>query len=135
MGQDRAKTHVLPISQLGILQMTRQRQQESLSSNLFTDCPYCRGRGIVKSATTISVELQRRLSSIVRRLQLNDPDKGHALRVLVHPSILERLREEDAELLVRMERDFGVKLAFRADLSFHVENFKIVDAVTGEEYR
>jgi ribonuclease G len=53
----------------------------------------------------------------------------------VHPSILERLREEDAELLVRMERDFGVKLAFRADLSFHVENFKIVDAVTGEEYR
>lgn len=135
MSQDRAKTHVLPISQLGILQMTRQRQQESLSSNLFTDCPYCRGRGIVKSATTISVELQRRLSSIVRRLVIRDGDEGHALRVLVHPSILERLREEDAELLVRMERDFGVKLAFRADLSFHVENFKIVDAVTGEEYR
>ena len=135
MSQDRAKTHVLPISQLGILQMTRQRQQESLSSNLYTDCPYCRGRGIVKSATTTSVELQRRLSSIVRRLQVRDGDKGHALRVLVHPSILERLREEDAELLVRMEREFGVKLAFRADLSFHVENFKIVDAVTGEEYR
>ena len=135
MSQDRAKTHVLPISQLGILQMTRQRQQESLSSNLYTDCPYCRGRGIVKSATTTSVELQRRLSSIVRRLQVRDGDKGHALRVLVHPSILERLREEDAELLVRMEREFGVKLAFRADLSFHVENFKIVDAVTGEESR
>jgi len=135
MGHDRAKTHVLPISQLGILQMTRQRQQESLSSNLFTDCPYCRGRGIVKSATTISVELQRRLSSIVRRLNLNHGKDGHALRVLVHPSILERLRQEDAELLVRMEREFDVKLAFRADLSFHVENFKIVDAVTGEEYR
>lgn len=135
MGHDRAKTHVLPISQLGILQMTRQRQQESLSSNLFTDCPYCRGRGIVKSATTISVELQRRLSSIVRRLNVRDGESGHALRVLVHPSILERLREEDAELLVRMERDFAVKLAFRADLSYHVENFKIVDAVTGEEFR
>lgn len=135
MGHDRAKTHVLPISQLGILQMTRQRQQESLSSNLFTDCPYCRGRGIVKSATTISVELQRRLSSIVRRLQVAHGNDGHALRVLVHPSILDRLRQEDAELLVRMEREFGVKLAFRADLSFHVENFKIVDAVTGEEYR
>ena len=135
MGHDRAKTHVLPISQLGILQMTRQRQQESLSSNLFTDCPYCRGRGIVKSATTISVELQRRLSSIVRRLQVAHGKDGHALRVLVHPSILDRLRQEDAELLVRMEREFGVKLAFRADLSYHVENFKIVDAVTGEEYR
>ena len=57
MASDKAKNHILPISQLGIMQMTRQRQQESLSSNLYTDCPYCRGRGIVKSAT-MSVELQ-----------------------------------------------------------------------------
>src|SRR5580704_15162151 len=68
MSSDKAKNHILPISQLGIMQMTRQRQQESLSSNLYTDCPYCRGRGIVKSATTMSVELQRRLSSFIRRL-------------------------------------------------------------------
>jgi ribonuclease G len=135
MAQDRSKTHILPISQLGIMQMTRQRQQESLSSNLFTDCPYCRGRGIVKSATTISVELQRRLSSIVRRLTGRGAQDELALRVLVHPTILERLRNEDAELLVRMERDFGVKLAFRADMSYHMENFKIINAITGEEYR
>ena len=135
MSQDKAKNHILPISTLGILQMTRQRQQESLSSNLYTDCPYCRGRGIVKSATTVSVELQRKLSSVVRRLQLRKDGKEYSLRVLVHPSILERLRSEDAELLVRMEKLFGVKLAFRADLNYHVENFKIINAVTGEEYR
>jgi ribonuclease G len=135
MAHDKAKNHILPISTLGILQMTRQRQQESLSSNLYTDCPYCRGRGIVKSATTVSVELQRKLSSIVRRLQLRKDGKEYSLRVLVHTSILERLRSEDAELLVRMEKLFGVKLAFRADLNYHVENFKIINAVTGEEYR
>lgn len=135
MSQDRAKTHILPISQLGIMQMTRQRQQESLSSNLYTDCPYCRGRGIVKSATTMSVELQRKLSSVVRRLTARNDGKEYALRVLVHPSILERLRSEDADLLVRMEKIHGVKLAFRADLNYHVENFKIINAVTGEEYR
>ncbi len=135
MSQDKAKNHILPISTLGILQMTRQRQQESLSSNLYTDCPYCRGRGIVKSATTMSVELQRKLSSVVRRLQLRNDGKEYSLRVLVHPSILERLRSEDAELLVRMEKLFGVKLAFRADLNYHVENFKIINALTGEEYR
>ena len=57
MASDKARNHILPISQLGIMQMTRQRQQESLSSNLYTDCPYRRrGRGIVKSATTMSVE-------------------------------------------------------------------------------
>jgi ribonuclease G len=135
MSQDKAKNHILPISTLGILQMTRQRQQESLSSNLYTDCPYCRGRGIVKSATTMSVELQRKLSSVARRLQLRNDGKEYSLRVLVHPSILERLRSEDAELLVRVEKLYGVKLAFRADLNYHVENFKIINAVTGEEYR
>jgi len=135
MSADKAKNHILPISTLGILQMTRQRQQESLSSNLYVDCPYCRGRGIVKSATTMSVELQRKLSSVVRRLQLRNDGKEYSLRVLVHPSILERLRSEDAELLVRMEKLFGVKLAFRADLNYHVENFKIINALTGEEYR
>jgi ribonuclease G len=135
MASDKAKNHILPISQLGIMQMTRQRQQESLSSNLYTDCPYCRGRGIVKSATTMSVELQRKLSSVVRRLQLRNDGREYSLRVMVHPSILERLRSEDADLLVRMEKLFGVKLAFRADLNYHVENFKIINAITGEEYR
>ncbi|MBL9205883.1 MAG: Rne/Rng family ribonuclease [Opitutaceae bacterium] len=135
MSEDKAKNHILPISQLGILQMTRQRQQESLSSNLYTDCPYCRGRGIVKSATTMSVELQRRLGSVARRIQLRNDGKDYSLRVLVHPSILERLRSEDADLLVRVEKLYGVKLAFRADPNYHVENFKIVNATTGEEYR
>jgi len=135
MATDKARNHILPISQLGIMQMTRQRQQESLWSNLYTDCPYCRGRGIVKSATTMSVELQRRLSSVARRLQLRKDGKEYSLRVLVHPSILERLRSEDADLLVRMETSFGVKLAFRADPAYHLEHFKIINAVTGEEYR
>jgi len=135
MATDKARNHILPISQLGIMQMTRQRQQESLWSNLYTDCPYCRGRGIVKSATTMSVELQRRLSSVARRLQLRKDNKEYSLRVLVHPGILERLRSEDADLLVRMESSYGVKLAFRADPAYHVEHFKIINAGTGEEYR
>ncbi len=135
MAEDKAKNHILPISTLGIMQMTRQRQQESLASNLYTDCPYCRGRGIVKSATTVSVELQRRLGSIVRRLQLRYPGKEFALRVLVHPSVLERLKVEDADLLVRMEKLYGVKLSFRADPNYHVENYKVLNAVSGEEYR
>ncbi|NDC74837.1 Rne/Rng family ribonuclease [bacterium] len=135
MAEDKAKNHILPISQLGILQMTRQRQQESLTSNLYVDCPYCRGRGIVKSATTMSVELQRKLSAVIRRLVARQDGKEYNLRVMVHPGILERLRSEDANLLVRMEREYGVKLAFRADPSYHVENFKIINALTAEEYR
>ena len=68
------------------------------------------------------------------RVRGND-GKEYNLRVLVHPSILERLRSEDADLLVRMEKSFGVKLAFRADPNYHLEHFKIINAVSGEEYR
>jgi len=135
MAEDKAKTHILPISTLGIMQMTRQRQQESLSANIYTSCPYCRGRGIVKSATTMSVELQRKLSSVARRLQARKDGKEYALRIHVHPSILDRLRVEDSELLVRIEKTYGIKLAFRADPNYHVENFKIINAMTNEEYR
>ncbi len=70
-----------------------------------------------------------------RRLQLRKDGKEYSLRVLVNPAILERLRSEDADLLVRMEKSFGVKLAFRADPAYHIEPFKIIDAATGEEYR
>jgi len=133
MASDRAKTHILPISQLGIMQMTRQRQQESTAASMYTGCPYCRGRGMVKSARSMSVEIQRRLTSVLRRIQKKD-QTDLTLRILVHPSILERLRSEDEALLAKMQSLHGVKLTFRADASFHVENFKIVNAETGNEY-
>ena len=55
--RDRAKTHILPISQLGLMEMTRQRAQESLSDSIYENCPYCQGRGVVKTSMTTSVEL------------------------------------------------------------------------------
>lgn len=136
MAEDKAKTHILPISALGILQMTRQRMQESVSSGLYTDCPYCRGKGIVKSSTTVSVELQRKLSGIVRRARNRTPDQSKAikLRVLVNPSILDRLREEDADLLISLEKDYNAQLTFRSDPNFHVENYRIIDVETGAAY-
>lgn len=133
MSTDRAKTHILPISQLGLMQMTRQRQQESTAASMYTGCPYCRGRGMVKSARSMSVEIQRRLTSVLRRKDTKATEEIN-LRILVHPSILERLRSEDEALLAKMQSHYGVKLTFRADDSFHVENFKVVNAETGDEY-
>jgi ribonuclease G len=136
MALDKAKTHILPISPLGIMQMTRQRMQESVSSGLYTDCPYCRGKGIVKSATTVSVELQRKLSGIVRRARnrAQDLNKAIKLRVLVNPAIIDRLREEDADLLISLEKDYNAQLTFRSDPHFHVENYRVIDVDTGAAY-
>jgi ribonuclease G len=137
MEKDKAKCHVLPISQLGIMQMTRQRHKESNSSGIYTRCPYCNGSGIVKSVRTMSVEVQRRLVSIIRRLRAmkDGAAKPLSLRVHCHPHVLERLRLEDERLLVEIEEKNSVKLAFRADPLIHVEQFRIIDAETGQELR
>ena len=138
MSKDKAKCHILPISQLGIMQMTRQRHKESFSSGIYTGCPYCTARGIVKSPRTMSVEVQRRLVSVLRRLRggsAKQEEQTLNLRVLCHPSILERMRLEDEAHLIELEDLYNVRLAFRADPSHHVENFTILDAETGQEMR
>ena len=84
--RDRAKTHVLPISQLGLLEMTRQRHSESVRSAVYDDCPYCKGRGKVKSSITMSVEIQRKLNEILKKRSRDESD--FQLRIAVHPTVL-----------------------------------------------
>jgi len=128
--RDKAKTHVLPVSTLGLMEMTRQRAQESLSGSIYENCPYCHGRGTVKSSMTMSVELQRALHQVMRK----NPDM-HEFKVAVGPHLLQRLRAEDEELLVEIERRYACRLTFRADPALHHEEFQIVDAITGSEMK
>ena len=129
--RDKSKTHVLPLSSMGLMEMTRQRAQESLSSSVYVACPYCSGRGKVKSAMSMSVELQRTLNALMRKHQ----ETVHELKITVHPEVMQRLRTEDEELLVEMERRYEGRLIFRADAAFHHEKFTIHDAVTGNELK
>ena len=59
----------------------------------------------------------------------------HELKVTVHPEVLQRLRTEDEELLVEMERRYEGRLIFRADATFHHERFVVHDALTGNELK
>jgi len=129
--RDKAKTHILPISQLGLMEMTRQRHSESVHAAVYDDCPYCKGRGKVKSALTMSVEIQRKLSEILKKRSRDESD--FQLRIVVHPSILDRLRNEDEKHLIEMEKRYFGKLSFRADPALHAETFKIVNVATNEE--
>jgi ribonuclease G len=129
--RDKAKTHVLPISPLGLMEMTRQRAAESISGAVFEPCPYCHGRGKVKSAMTMSVELQRELHLVMRKYQ----DTIHEIKIIVHPHVMQRLRTEDEELLVDIERKYAGRLTFRSDPTYHHEKFMITDANTGAELK
>jgi ribonuclease G len=129
--RDKAKTHILPIAQLGLMEMTRQRHSESVRSAVYDDCPYCKGRGKVKSVVTMSVEIQRKLQEILKKRTRDEND--FQLRIVVHPTVLDRLRTEDEKHLIEMEKRYFGKLSFRADTGMHAEQFKIVNVETNEE--
>ncbi|HEU0009380.1 MAG TPA: Rne/Rng family ribonuclease [Verrucomicrobiae bacterium] len=129
--RDRAKTHILPISQLGLMEMTRQRHTESVRSAVYDDCPYCKGKGKVKSAETMSVEIQRKLAEILKRRGRDESD--FQLRIVVHPTVAQRLRSEDQKHLDEMEKRYFIKLLLRPDPGLHAEEYKILNAATNEE--
>jgi ribonuclease G len=135
MADDKAKHNILPISQLGIMQVTRQRHDESNSSGIYEACPYCSGRGIVKSPRAVSIEIQRKITSVVRRFREENINAETKLKIFLHPSTLRRLRGPDSKLIDRMERNYGLKLNFEAAETYHVENFKLVDESTNNEIR
>ena len=136
MADDKAKHNILPISQLGIMQITRQRHDESNSSGVYEPCPYCNGRGIVKSPRSVSIEIQRKITSAVRRSRLEpSSERNLKLKVFLHPSTLRRLRGPDSKLVERMERNYDLQIEFEASDSYHLENFKITDLATDQEVR
>jgi ribonuclease G len=128
--RDKAKTHVLPISSLGLMEMTRQRAQESLTGSMFIPCPYCNGRAVVKSPMTMSVEIQRALHAVMRQ----NPNV-HDFRVIVNPDVLTRLKTEDEDLLVDIERKYAGRLTFRTDPTYHHEKFLILDSSNNQELK
>lgn len=128
---DKAKTQVLQISQLGLMEMTRQRLHESLSLTVNEPCHYCQGRGMVKSAESMSVELQRKLNAIFAR----NENTQRELIVIVHPDVMERLRTHDGELFVELERRHNARLTFRSDASYYREQVVVADAKTQKEIR
>jgi len=125
---DKAKTQVLPISQLGLLEMTRQRLNESLSVTVSEPCGYCEGKGVVKSTMTMSVELQRKITALMYR----NKGANQNLLIVVHPDVMQRLKTEDSELIADLQRRHSARFTFRADPTFHREKILIEDQDTGE---
>ncbi len=125
--EDHAKTRAYPISALGLLEMTRQRENESLESTIFDDCPYCKGRGLIKSPESMSVEIQRRLNEVVA--------KRNYKKVIVkaHTRVVERLEKEDRKLFESIQKQFQMELLFEKDPSLHIEDFHLFDATDGKD--
>jgi ribonuclease G len=124
--KDKAKTQVLQISPIGLMEMTRQRLNESLRDSMYEPCPYCQGRGRVKTPMTMSVEIQRRLNSVIQKHR----DSVGDLVVIVNSDVLNRFKSEDSALLGELERSHSGRLIFRSDPTLNRERFAIIDART-----
>ena len=124
--RDKARTNVLPISELGLMELTRQRQEESLLAQTFEDCPYCRGHGVIKSALSLSVNIQRQIAGVMRKCRQDGREID--LQILVAPTVLDRLRREDEAMLVELQQQYKGHLSFKSEPLRHPEAFAILDA-------
>ena len=89
---------------------------------------FCGGKGIVKSARTMSAEIQRKIVSTCRALRANSNSNAEiSLLILLNPENFQRLQTDDYVHLANLEKLYNLKLTFRADPSYHLENFRILD--------
>ena len=128
--RDRARTNVLEISDLGLLEMSRQRHEESILSMLSSTCPCCGGHGVIKSPLAVSIELQRQLTALLRKA---DAEKRPFVpKIVIAPAVMQRLRTEDAQILAQLQAQFNTKLTFVSELHRHPESYSILDAESGQ---
>ena len=128
--RDRARTNVLEISELGLLEMSRQRQDSSILSQLTSVCPYCQGHGLVKSPMAVSIEIQRHLIALLKKAEAEK--KPFEPKIVIAPQVMQRLRTEDSGILARLQKDYSTRLTFVSELHRHPEAFSILDAGTSQ---
>jgi ribonuclease G len=116
---DRARTNVLELTELGLVQMTRKRVRESLKQLLYQPCPYCKGFGFIKSEETICYEIQ----SAIQRLVSTTERRGILVRA--HPAITTMLKGEERRIVETITANYARKIRIQDDASLHQEQFHV----------
>jgi ribonuclease G len=113
---DRAKIRILPITRLGLIEMTRERRRESTISLMTDECPECMGSGRVLSTESMRVRVQREIN------ELTQGRPGGDIRLVLHPQLADVFREKQKQIEENVHR--GVKIAGDANLQW--EDYRII---------
>lgn len=124
--EDSAKITILGMSEFGLVEMTRQRNRESLIQTMYTDCPYCFGKGLVKNFDTVSIELERGIEELVHC------GENFALDIVIHPEFDNYLNKEDKEFLINKFESNNAKITFKTDDTIHISAFEIYNSTNGQ---
>ncbi|HTL71215.1 MAG TPA: Rne/Rng family ribonuclease, partial [Candidatus Eisenbacteria bacterium] len=117
--RDRAKTSVLNLSQLGLVEMTRQRMRKSLESASTQQCPYCQGKGIVRSKETVAADALQKLTAYLK------PLKRENVEVTASPDVVEVLGRENGKMIRGIEIVGQNHVTLQGDPHLHVEEVRI----------
>jgi ribonuclease G len=118
--KDPVRTMFTEISELGLVEMTRKRNRESLEQMLCHDCPTCQGRGKVKTPETVCYEVFR---EILRVAKAYDND---SILVMASQEVVDRLLDEDAAMVADMEELVGKNIRFQVEQMYNTEQFDVV---------
>ncbi|MBW2012582.1 MAG: Rne/Rng family ribonuclease [Deltaproteobacteria bacterium] len=119
--KDRSKTHILPISEMGLIQMTRKRIRKPLTRILCEPCFYCEGEGYLISRQTICYNIYREILSESRDMM------GVKVSLRVNPEIAELLHGEENHLILSLERMIGKQIVIYPDSHLHMEEFDVLE--------
>ncbi|MFQ5520581.1 MAG: ribonuclease E/G, partial [Candidatus Methylomirabilia bacterium] len=117
---DKARTNVLEISELGLVEMTRKRVRQDLQSLLCTPCPHCKGSGVMKSEATLGAEIFRKVRAAVAELA------GQEILIRVHPDLAQYLGTEERDGIEQLQSKLGRKLSVQAVPSLHRDEYEII---------
>jgi ribonuclease G len=119
LSKDRAKSNILSISELGLIEMTRKRVRENLSRKMGEPCPYCEGRGSIRSTPSLCYEILRS----IRREAMNSISSK--IIVLVHPDVATFLYDEERNGVEELEKQIKKKIMLKIKDDLHHEQFEI----------
>jgi len=117
---DSARVQLLPMSDIGLIQLTRKRTRPSLDRTLSRECPYCHGSGRIKGLATICLEIRRDLLAAVTA-GLSDQ-----ISLAVHPEVSHYLQGPFRELLRELEEVHRVQVILRENPLQHQEQYEII---------
>ena len=121
--KDRSKTHILPMSDMGLIQMTRKRIRKPLTRQLCEPCFYCEGEGHLLSGQSICYNIHRDI------LRNADDMVGNGLTLKVNPMIAELLHGEENHIITSLENRIGKQITIYPDHRFHLEEFDILERI------
>ena len=116
--RDKAKINILRMSEFGIVEMTRQRIRKGVEKLSYQDCPYCNGRGSVKSPTTMSIEVLRAVRKELEKARIKE------IRAYVDPDVANYLLNEDRVSITRLENEYRARIVIIAEPEMHIENMR-----------